>query len=608
MQMYFYNQLKHKAYNETVEDAYDLAIHADGIFPRRMIEERRPSESLQVKKYRQCIWIPVTKPTWSKVLTELTKIRRSADWSIKYDDNAVPPKINENETLKMYCEDNYPYFRSLTNWAFSSLLPLYAKDANAVVAVLPIELPMDSSQYVRPYAYQFDSCNVYDFKQDDYCVIRSTDKIIFVDPEGRKYFGNVFYFITTMWVEKWTQISVGGSYGLTWHYDHNIGKLPAFRVQSLVKKTLDDTIVFKSRLAAMQPRLDEAIREYSDMQAEVVQHIYSERWELTDDCPKCKGKGHIKPAGFAQKEIDCDVCEGTGAKPRNPYTVMKVKMPMGGEQLPPMPPAGIINKNTDIVKIQDERIDKHEFKALSAINMEYLANTPLTQSGTAKEVDRDPASTFCNAVAEDIVFAMDKVYEYTSDYRYIMQIPDAVDRKALCPVVNVPDKFDLLSSSYLEDQIAKQKENKGNPIIIAAMEKEYVNKKFNGDALLRQKVILTIELDPLAGLAEDDKMTRLSNKGITLETYIISSNINEFVDRATDEKGETFYGMSCADQKALLKTYADEQVQDESAKATVLDLVPGEGATQSTDPTQPNYVEPGKQNKPGMPAGTPAAA
>jgi hypothetical protein len=478
LQMYFSGSLKHKAYDETVVDAFNLSVHADGVYPQKMIEDRRPSESEQVKKYRKEIWKAITKPTWNKVLTELSKIRRSADWSITYDPTAAPPKIIESEMLQKYCEEEYPYFQSVTNWAFSALLPLYAKDANAVVAVIPIEIPTESNVYLKPYAYLFDSCNVYDFKQDDYAVIKSTDTVIMVDDAGRKTFGSVFYIMTTMWIEKYAQISSGGKYLLSWHYDHNLGKLPAFRTPAVVKKTLDDTIVYRSKIGAMLERLDEAVREYSDLQAGVVGHLYPERWELADECPKCKGQRIVYPAGFGTPGIKCDECGGSGNRPRNPYTTMYVKYDKTLQSNNvPLPPAGYVERDVEILKLQDERIDKHEFKALAAINMEYLANTPLSQSGNAKEVDRDPASTFCNSVAEDIVYAMDYVYELTNDYRYANIVPDEEDRKAMNPFVKVPDKFDLLSSTYLEEQITKQKENKGNPVIIKAMEKDYVSKK-----------------------------------------------------------------------------------------------------------------------------------
>jgi hypothetical protein len=563
---------RHKAYNETVQMAYELKIHADGVYPVDMVEERRPSESLAVKDYRKKIWKPITKPIFHKVITELNKIRRSAEWSIKYDPAKVPVSLPEDETLQHYCETAYPQFTSITNWVFKALLPGYCKDANAIVAVIPWRLDFKSNEYVQPFGYLFGSELVIDYVQNDYAVIKSTDKVVYKNEDGNEWYGDVYWILTTQYVERWEQSNGTQNFALAWHYDHGIGQLPAFRVEGMYKKALDNTFLFESRLAPMLPRLDEALREYGDMQAEVVQHIYSEKWEfITDDCPTCKGKGKIKQAGFSNREIDCTVCEGSGGRARGPYSVHQVRAPMAGDNTPLItPPIGYIQKNTEIVKIQDERVDKHIVQALAAINMEYLAESPLNQSGTAKEVDKDALNNFVHAIAEDVVAAMDRLYSFVSEYRYGIAVPKTEDRAAMLPYISVPERFDLLSSNYLEAQIAKQKENKGNPLLIVAMEEDYVSRKFGGDSVMRDKLTLALRLDPLAGISEEDKTLRLGSRGITEEAYVISCNIRDFIERAIEEKGDTFFSTARKDQKALMLEYAKEQTSAASTGSQII--------------------------------------
>ena len=568
---FFNGQLKHKGYNETVLMATDMAIHADGIYPEKLIEERRPSESLEVKEYRKKIWKAITKPIFGKVIVELNKIRRSSEWSIKYDASKLSSRIDSKETLQEYCEKKYPYFTSVTNWLFKVLLPSYCKDANAVIAICPINPQAAANEYVQPFSYFFGSNCVIYFKQDDYAVIKSTDKVVYTSASGSQSFGDVFLIFTTKYIQRWEQGDGTLKFGMAWQYDHNLDTLPVFRVEGLYKKTLDDTFIFESRLAAMLPRLDEALREYSDLQAEIVSHMFSERWEVaTDECSGCQGKGYTQVAGFTSEKVTCRKCEGAGVKKRSPYQTLYIKQGMAGENNSgPTLPAGYIQKNVEIVKIQDERIDKHIWNALSAINMEYLAETPLNQSGTAKEVDKDALNNFVHSIGEDIIATMDRIYRVVNNMRYLFVL-SSNERNAMLPYINVPEKFDLLSSTYLEDQIAKQKQGNGNPLIIAAMEEDYVNKKFVGDDRLRQKVLLSISLDPLIGVNEDEKMTRLSNKGITLETYILSCNIQEFISMAIDEKGESFYSMGQKEQKLLLRSYAKNQIQNDSAGGSII--------------------------------------
>ncbi len=104
-----------------------------------------------------------------------------------------------------------------------------------------------------------------------------------------------------------------------------------------------------------------------------------------------------------------------------------------------------------------------------------------------------------------------------------------------------------------------------SPVITDAMEEEYADKRFPDQPEVGQELALIHKLDPLSNVSEDNKMSMLSNKGITQETYIISSNIKEFVQRATDEDAD-FAAKPLKDQKAKMLEYAKAQV----AAATIV--------------------------------------
>src|SRR5262245_24995356 len=122
IRLYLTGTKRHRCYKETV-DLYDkMRTHADGIVPEKLIHERRPSESLEVLEYRKKIYVPKTKNPISKVVSSLSKIRRSPDWSIKYDPSNIPARIVPEERPEEYTEKNYPEHDSVTNWIFSHLL------------------------------------------------------------------------------------------------------------------------------------------------------------------------------------------------------------------------------------------------------------------------------------------------------------------------------------------------------------------------------------------------------------------------------------------------------------------------------------------------------
>src|SRR5690349_20004179 len=103
------------------EKEAEMRVHADGIYPTALIDERRPNEPSTVQVYRKKIFVAKTKPYFNKIESTLQKIRRSSDWSIRYPAQSFD-KVVEGEKMNDYAELNYPLFGSVTNWAFSLLL------------------------------------------------------------------------------------------------------------------------------------------------------------------------------------------------------------------------------------------------------------------------------------------------------------------------------------------------------------------------------------------------------------------------------------------------------------------------------------------------------
>lgn len=564
---YISEKKRHAAYEDTKKIAADLRIHADGENGGDLIEERRPSESEHIKKYREKIFVAITEPVISKIITSLGKIRRSSDWSIKYEQ--PPAKIVAEETPEEYFEKKYPTFGSLTKWVFDVLLKQYLTDPNSIILVLS-DSPKDNTSYRKPYTIIFNSEDVYDFIDGQYAVLHSTDKCEYTNSAGKKqYNGDVIYACDTEVIQRWEQINDKGDMGLALEYKHGIGELPAFKAGGILSKAKDKIFVYKSRINATIPHLKEAVREYSDLQAEVVQHIHSEKWTYqTQKCTTCTGTGRRMHKG---QPVTCSDCKGQGTLPTTPYSAVVLNVPKIGEPtIPGGVPLGYVQKQTDIVKIQDERVDRHCYKALASINMEFLAQTPLSQSGDAKNVDRDELNTFVDSIAEDLVSRMDRIYWLGVNMRYKEVVQTQAELKKLVPSVAVPQNYDLLSASYLLQELEKAKSSKLNPVTLVAMEVEYANKKFNNNTLVRDTLRTVLELDPFPGIPEGDKMSQLQNGGISEEDYVISSNIYSFVVKAVSEDKE-FLSKKFSEKKKVIAKYAQDVIKLNKAASAILD-------------------------------------
>ncbi len=551
--------------------AHALAVHANGEMPDDKIMSRRPSEPEEIKEYRKRIYVPKTKQAISKVIHSLEKIRRAQDWNIKYEAEDVPSSVAEKETLERYCEYDYPTFSSITNWAFAELLKRSLIDANGVVAVILESLPKSKSEYCKPIARFFDCNQIIEFVEDEYVVLKSYDTTTYYSQTkngGRRINTNgaIYYIITQNEFVKYEQVSAG-KYDPKQVFHHNCGKLPAWKVGGLYKARLNNDTIYESRLAGMIPDLDEAAREYSDLQAEIVQHIHSEKYAYTNtECPHCKGSGVLKVDNG--KMESCPHCNGSGhILNTSPYGIHLIDAARAGELQVPAPPIGYIQKDTAIAQLQDTRVRNHIKDALAAVNMEFLAETPIDQSGVAKAYDANELNNFVNAIAEDLVRNIDLVYYFICEYRYRTIVPNEEARRKMLPAVNVPTKFDIANTTILMQELQGARQAEANPETLRVLETNYAKMQFNTSPDVAERLETVFDLDPLFGIKEENKMTMLQNGGITETAYVISCNIHAFVRRAIFEDRE-FYKKDYKEKLKVLEKYAEEVRGEAERKAT----------------------------------------
>src|ERR1051325_2371386 len=201
---YFVDKQTHYYYDKTNKKCRAFEPHAEGCYPAELIECRRPNEPLEVQKYRKEIWVPKTLPTFNRILSSLGKIRRSADWSIKYPELGAFTKIREGESLEDYCEKNFPYFESVTNWIFSVVLKKYLTDSNGIVLIMPLTTDVPETDFVQPYPIIFDCCDVVEF--DDHVILNNPIGCTYVAKKGVIEKGRSYYYVDDNVIITYNQI------------------------------------------------------------------------------------------------------------------------------------------------------------------------------------------------------------------------------------------------------------------------------------------------------------------------------------------------------------------------------------------------------------------
>lgn len=549
LEPYLTSKYRHSYYHDAVELAEELAIHADGEFPDDLISERRPAESEEIKNYRKKIFTPITKPVFTKVYNSLMKIRKSSDWMISFPTN-IPAFIAEDEAPEKYLMKDLPRNGSITNWMFSVAFKPYLIDANAVVLTMPINYDIQENEYFKPYPKIFTSAQVIDYRINEFYLLQDSEMFSYEEDDYYYTNGRRFYLIQPDIFQVFEEKN--GKVSEVFQFPNVLGYIPVRHMNGMVVQQGNHCTLYESRISGIVPMLNEAVREYSDLQAEIVQHIHSTMWAIQpQQCGRCKGVGEIPRENSAP--ISCPSCSGKGLLPLNPFEHIVMPMPKAGENNAITPPIGYVQKQTEIARLQEERIRQHIYDALSAISMEFLAETPIAQSGVAKQVDREELYSFVHSIAEDVVRIMDEVSYDILAWRHYAQ---NVDVNELLPYIPVPERYDMLSGKVLVDELTSMVQAKVDPAIINAAQIELADKKFN-ESKVKDLVILKLKLDPFAGVPEENISLQRTFGAVDQNDLVVHANISKFVTRALSEI-DGFADLSYSEQEQIMQKYAAE--------------------------------------------------
>ena len=434
---------------------------------------------------------------------------------------------------------------------FSVAFKPYLIDANAVVLTMPIEYDIQLNEYFKPYPRIYTSAQVLDYKINEFYLLQEADMFTYEEDDYSYSNGRRFLLIQPDVFQVFEEKN--GKIKEVMQIVNVLGYIPVRHMNGMVFQQGNHCTLYESRISGIVPMLNEAVREYSDLQAEIVQHIHSTMWAIQpQQCTRCKGVGEIPRENSAP--ISCPGCGGKGILPLNPFEHVIMPMPKAGESTVPTPPIGYVTKQTEIAKLQEERIRQHIYDALSAISMEFLAESPIAQSGVAKQVDREELYSFVHSIAEDVVRIMDEVCYDILAWRHYGQ---SVDINELIPYIPVPERYDMLSGKVLVDELTAMVNAKVDPAIINAAQIELADKKFN-ESNIKNLVILKLKLDPFAGVPEENITLLKTFDAINKTDLVIHANISKFVTRATNEI-DGFADLGYTEQEIIMQQYATEQ-------------------------------------------------
>jgi hypothetical protein len=156
---------------------------------------------------------------------------------------------------------------------------------------------------------------------------------------------------------------------------------------------------------------------------------------------------------------------------------------------------------------------------------------------------------------------LNPIYFFINEWRNSEIIQDKKLREAMLPKLSIPEKFNLLTENIIQDQIGAARKADVSDDIIAYLELDFIIKKFANNQELRDKLLATKKLDPLATKTEQNKSDLLLSGVLTKFDVVKSTYIDYFIDCALEDN-DKFFTLDKDKQIELIDKYTNEKLME----------------------------------------------
>jgi hypothetical protein len=529
-------------YRLSVEESERVRLISESKNYQQKIETYQPSEPEHIKKYRFANFRNVVKKAYARVVNTVQKIFRSDGFVIEYEDIAGIP---EEEQPSAYFSGQNEDWIGVNRWLARETLRWLFTEPNGLVLTFPKNYDAEESEFNQPVPIFWRADQIIYWgqlkrKQSPMLLLKGDDEEMFwvVTPEA--------FFLLTSTDRK-------GEYNCEVLTQHDCQQIPA-NVIGGIQKSNDYRDIFESFLSPAIEDWTEALVLYSDLQGGVKQHAWPERVEyVPEDCSTCNGRGKVVQTRFGQETTtDCPTCKGTGAA-QTVYGVTRIKIdnrPGYETDRNYNSPIIYVEKSMEPLKFLNQKVQEHIQAGFEALNMAFLMDMPLAESGVAKQFDREELNAFLFSIAQHIKETILRPY---FEFAYQMRYPE---RSYELPSIAIPDTFDILSATNLLSEIQFNNENGvGDRTTNRLLLKEYVNKRMQDQPEALKYNQATIDLDPMQGYTVEE-IIALQGTVSQVDVYA-SLNIQTIIKLLADENAG-FYELSYEQQRELVLQKAEE--------------------------------------------------
>lgn len=552
---------RHPCYEAACEHAEEMSWHIYGVTPVDLLERVRPNEPPEVTKYRLENYEPTTKSAADKALQVVAKIFNPNLYSIRWKDKNPESEELESETLEYY-----PVYNSIVNYMQQVVLRRMIADPNGVIVAKLSEMPKLSTERVKPTLIVYGCEAIWNYDYDHYLIFLHNENDNGINWFYFEYYSRVEYIQFRAYISPTDQLEVDEIET----YPYNFKDIPVWHLGGKSESLSDGTVIYKSYFDSAIPFWNLAIIHNSDLLGCMVNHIYPQKYELSEPCSyrwdwegvawPCRN-GKIKYGkGEDGHEMDCPQCGGSGwrnmAGSFGVYKFSKDKL-SEGDSPTGIDPVGYITVPIDAAQMLKDHAADMEKKGMWAINMEVEDEVGEVQSGIAKTIDRSAQRDTLASIAE-VMFEthLENTFYFFDQYMF-----GSDDSEKNLPEINKPTQFEIYSPAELITNFQTAKTAGLDPNFLQIKQEEILTRDLTTNTDLKKFGFLLLDLDPLPGMTD---VTISSNvmRGFNRQVdAVIHFNIKRFVERAMIED-KTFGEKPREDQIAILEEYGNEMIKE----------------------------------------------
>ncbi len=544
-------EMLHSYYEESKTLRDDIAKAFGDEYPD-YLEKNRPREKKEHKTYRKEIFRNPLKGFLDKQIGRLDYIPESDDFSVVWGSGTQAQKLAAYDAVA------FNEKAGLTEWFFDFAKNDFVKDPNSVLVFVPEVIPSSDAEAYQPIAELIPCENVLQFRKGKFACLRSSKEVLVkVSDSGKTernglllYFFDYESFTVVRELTRDSSKSLKKStfqvWGLSYDFSaetesvkevfrpflHHGKSMPARKIGlKRLKQNAKGEELFVSTVTNALEHIKDAQARYSDIQVEFNYHVNSQEYRIaTRPCssPECnKGKHPIRDkGGDIIRHETCGNCHGTGMEiGGSALDLIVYSMPKkeGFTDVPggvPPVPGGFIPRPIESVRELIAEYKRKVEEAYADVHMQFHNRTPMVESGTAKEVDREEFYKDSIVLAKHLCGLLQWGYNTQANYLYGAMGFDPTQ----LPAVMTPTRFMLSGLEETRAELNEAITNGYDAELVAIIQARLLEYQAGKGSKDYKRFATRMLLDPYRDLKPTEKVLQM---GVASQVATIGSEAHK---------------------------------------------------------------------------------